>query len=189
MAGQRLSLHGDRRHDDRGVGLVVAREDFLPQRGQARLEPLVGLDLVLGAKFRSPGIAHAAYSAPSPVTPWALEDSEDSRQREQGGNGCAPLSAADTLYMIDHMKQLLIEIEDDVAAKLEQVAPGRSRRRSSFIRDAIRRALWEIEEATTAEAYRRQPDSAADAHFDPKVWEVRDAPAPAPARRRRGSRR
>jgi predicted transcriptional regulator len=86
--------------------------------------------------------------------------------------------------MIEHMKQLLIEIEDDVAAKLEQVAPGRSRRRSAFIRDAIRRALWEIEETATAEAYRRLPDSAADVYFDPKVWEVRDAPARASGRRR-----
>ena len=92
-----------------------------------------------------------------------------------------------TLYMIEYMKQLLIEIEDDVAAQLEQVAPGRSRRRSAFIRDAIRRALWEIEEARTAEAYRRQPDSAADVHFDAAVWEVRDAPVR--AGRRRGARR
>jgi predicted DNA-binding protein len=86
------------------------------------------------------------------------------------------------------MKQLLIEIEDDVAAKLERVAPGRSRQRSAFIREAIRRALWELEEAATAEAYRRQPDSAVDTYFDPKVWEVRDA-APAPASRRRRARR
>ncbi len=88
------------------------------------------------------------------------------------------------LYMIDHMKQLLIEIEDDVAVRLEQVAPGRSRRRSAFIRNAIRRALWEIEEGVTAEAYRRQPDSAADVYFDPTVWEVRDAPARASRKRR-----
>lgn len=38
------------------------------------------------------------------------------------------------------MKQLLIEIEDDIAAKLEAAAPGRSR---------------------------RQPDSAGDAYLDP----------------------
>lgn len=87
--------------------------------------------------------------------------------------------------MLEYMKQLLIEIEDDVAAKLEQVAPGRSRRRSAFIRDAIRRALWELEEAATAEAYRQQPDSAADVYFEPTVWEVRDAPAQASRRRAR----
>jgi predicted transcriptional regulator len=69
------------------------------------------------------------------------------------------------------MKQLLIELEDDLAAKLEQVAPGRSRRRSDFVRGAIRKALWELEEALTAEAYRQLPDSAEDAYFDPRVWE------------------
>ena len=80
------------------------------------------------------------------------------------------------------MKQLLIEIEDDVAARLEAVAPGRTRRRSEFVRMAIRRALWELEEAATAEAYRRQPDSAADAYVDSSTWE-------AGSRARRGPRR
>lgn len=78
------------------------------------------------------------------------------------------------------MKQLLIEIEDDLAAKLEEVAPGRSRRRSDFVRSAIRKALWDLEEALTAEAYRRTPDSAEAAYFDPRVWE--------PAGRRRSRR-
>ena len=72
---------------------------------------------------------------------------------------------------MQYMKQLLIELEDDVAEKLEHVAPGRARRRSEFIRKAIRRALWELEEEATAEAYRKQPDSAADAYLDPAVWE------------------
>ena len=40
--------------------------------------------------------------------------------------------------MIDLMKQILIEIDPDVAERLEQIAPGRSRRRSKFIRMAIR---------------------------------------------------
>jgi predicted transcriptional regulator len=72
---------------------------------------------------------------------------------------------------MQYMKQLLIELEDDVAEKLERVAPGRARRRSEFIRRAIRRALWELEEEATAEAYGRHPDSAADAYLDPRVWE------------------
>jgi Arc/MetJ-type ribon-helix-helix transcriptional regulator len=71
------------------------------------------------------------------------------------------------------MKQLLIEVDDVVAAKLEQVAPGRTRRRSEFVRNAIRRALWELEEAATAEAYRRHPDSTKDAYLAPPVWEAR----------------
>jgi predicted transcriptional regulator len=71
------------------------------------------------------------------------------------------------------MKQLLIEVDDDVAARLEAVAPGRSRRRSEFVRNAIRRALWQIEEETTAAAYARQPDSADDAYLDARAWEAR----------------
>ncbi len=71
------------------------------------------------------------------------------------------------------MKQLLVEVDDEVAASLERIAPARSRRRSEFIRMAIRRALWEEEERATAEAYRRQPDSAGDAYLDPTVWEAK----------------
>jgi len=69
------------------------------------------------------------------------------------------------------MKQLLVEVDDDIAASLEHVAPARSRRRSEFIRMAIRKALWEEQERATAEAYRRQPDSSSDAYLDPKAWE------------------
>ena len=69
------------------------------------------------------------------------------------------------------MKQLLIEVDDDVLTKLELVAPGRARRRSEFIRNAIRRALWELEERATAEAYGRQPDSSMDAYVDAHAWE------------------
>jgi predicted transcriptional regulator len=69
------------------------------------------------------------------------------------------------------MKQLLIEIDEDMAAQLERVAPTRSRRRSEFIRTAIRRALWDLEERATAEAYARQPDSG-EAYLDATVWEA-----------------
>jgi predicted transcriptional regulator len=77
--------------------------------------------------------------------------------------------------MLEYMKQLLIEVEDEVAERLEAVAPARSRRRSEFVRTAIRRALWELEERATAEAYRRQPDRAADAPIVPAAWEARTA--------------
>jgi predicted transcriptional regulator len=74
-------------------------------------------------------------------------------------------------HILQHMKSFLIELDDDVAAMLEEVVPGRSRRRSEFIRAAIRRALWDLEERKTAEAYRREPDSASAAYSDPAVWE------------------
>jgi len=86
-------------------------------------------------------------------------------------------------YILQYMKTLIVELDDEVAAKLEQVAPGRTRQRSDFIRNALRKALWEIEEQATAEAYRRQPDSGTDAYFDPSVWE-----APRPSRRSRKGR-
>ena len=75
--------------------------------------------------------------------------------------------------MFHYMKTLIVEFDDEIVAKLEQVAPGRARQRSEFIRNAVRKALWEIEEQATAEAYRRQPDSEADAYLNPNVWETR----------------
>jgi predicted transcriptional regulator len=73
------------------------------------------------------------------------------------------------------MKSLLVEVDDELAARLERVAPARSRRRSEFVRTAILKALWEAEEQATAEAYARHPDSP-DAAFDPSVWEGQGAP-------------
>jgi len=80
------------------------------------------------------------------------------------------------------MKQLLVEVDEETLKQLEQVAPARSRRRSAFIRAAIRKAICEEQERVTAEAYRRIPDSVDDAWFDPRVWEPKP---PAPRRRRR----
>jgi predicted DNA-binding protein len=77
-------------------------------------------------------------------------------------------------HMLEFMKSLLIEVDDELANRLERVAPARSRRRSEFVRAAILKALWEAEEKATAEAYARHPDSP-EAAFDPSVWEGRDA--------------
>ena len=78
--------------------------------------------------------------------------------------------------MLEYMKTLIVELDDEVAAKLERVAPGRTRQRSEFIRNAVRKALWELEEQETSEAYSRQPDSGNDAFLDPAVWESRTKP-------------
>ena len=86
-------------------------------------------------------------------------------------------------YILVHMKQLLIEIDEDLAKQLERVAPSRSRRRSEFIRNAIRQALWSLEERATAQAYARQPDSA-EAYLDAGVWEAAPRSRPGPQRRR-----
>jgi len=79
------------------------------------------------------------------------------------------------------MKQILVEIDDQTAAELERVAPARSRQRSEFIRRALRRALWDVEERATREAYLRTPDAPDEGYFEPNAWE--------PATRRRGSKR
>lgn len=94
------------------------------------------------------------------------------------------LSRAACFPISEYMKQLLVEIDEATFKKLEQIAPARSRRRSAFIRAAIHKAICEEQERATAEAYRRIPDSAADAWFDPRVWE----PQPPAYRGHRGRR-
>ena len=69
------------------------------------------------------------------------------------------------------MKRLLVEVDEETFAKLERIAPARSRRRSTFIRTAIQKAICEERERATAEAYRKIPDSADDVWFDAHVWE------------------
>lgn len=75
------------------------------------------------------------------------------------------------LYILEYMKQVLVEIDDQTAAELERVAPARSRQRSEFIRRALRRALWDEEERRTREAYLREPDAEDAAYTEPAAWE------------------
>jgi predicted DNA-binding protein len=75
------------------------------------------------------------------------------------------------VYKLFLMKQILVELDEEMADRLERVAPARSRRRSEFIRAAIAKALSEVEEQRTAAAYGRQPDGTDDAYLDPRVWE------------------
>ena len=82
-------------------------------------------------------------------------------------------------YILLYMNQNLIELDAQTAERLDRVAPGSARRRSEFIRAAIRKALWDVEERATEEAYARQPDTPDNAYLDPRVWEP-----PAKGRRR-----
>ena len=79
-------------------------------------------------------------------------------------------------------KPILVELEADLLAQLDRVAPGKTRQRSEFIRSAIRKALWEVEERATAAAYAEQPDSGEATYFDAAAWEP---PAPKPKKKRR----
>jgi len=95
------------------------------------------------------------------------------RSHQSGRERYNLLIKSTNLYIFQYMKTLIVELDDEIAAKLERVAPGRARQRSEFIRNAVRKALWEIEEQATAEAYRRQPDSGDDAYLNADVWEPR----------------
>jgi predicted transcriptional regulator len=70
--------------------------------------------------------------------------------------------------MIVHMKQLLVQFDDQTSALLERIAPGRSRKRSEFIRRAVARALLDELEQRTRAAYETWPDEPAT--FNPEEW-------------------
>lgn len=90
--------------------------------------------------------------------------------------------------MILHMKQVLVQFDDQTAALLERVAPGRSRKRSEFIRHAVARALLEELERGTRAAYEMRPDEPAT--FDPDEWASRaEAVHPVSGRRVRRATR
>jgi predicted transcriptional regulator len=110
----------------------------------------------------------------------------DPDERHDGLPARVFCSVPGSCHILLHMKQLLIEVDDETAAQLEQVAPARSRRRSEFIRTAIRQALWNLQEHATAEAYRREPDSAEDPYVDAAVWEPRERSPRRSARRGSG---
>jgi metal-responsive CopG/Arc/MetJ family transcriptional regulator len=60
------------------------------------------------------------------------------------------------------MKPFLIQLDEPTLAALNRVAaPGR-RKRSEFVRQAIRRAVRQAEYRAMREAYRKQPDSIQD---------------------------
>lgn len=87
--------------------------------------------------------------------------------------------------------QVLIELDAETLRKLEKVAPGKSRKRSAFIRAAIQRSLWELEEQKTRQAYLDTPDTLPPV-FNPEEWEplkFGGFDPPKRTRRRPGKRR
>jgi metal-responsive CopG/Arc/MetJ family transcriptional regulator len=61
------------------------------------------------------------------------------------------------------MKPLLIQLDEQTLAALNRIAAPGKRKRSEFVRQAIREAVREAEYRGMREAYRKQPDAAADA--------------------------
>ena len=66
---------------------------------------------------------------------------------------------------------ILIDVDDRLVRELERVAPARSRKRSEFVRMAIRKALMDEAERRTREAYLRQRDEAPEA-LDVDAWDT-----------------
>jgi hypothetical protein len=79
------------------------------------------------------------------------------------------LSDARVVHILLHMN-VLIDLDPETYRRLERVAPARSRKRSAFIRAAIQKALWDLEEERTRQAYLDTPDEA-PAPVDPATWE------------------
>ncbi len=61
------------------------------------------------------------------------------------------------------MPSILIHLDDSTSKALDRIAPAKQRKRAEFIRQAVKTAIRNHEYAQIREAYRRQPDSAADA--------------------------
>ena len=61
------------------------------------------------------------------------------------------------------MKPLLIQLDEQTLTALNRVASPGKRKRSEFVRQAIRNAIRQAEFHAMREAYRKQPDSILDA--------------------------
>ena len=61
------------------------------------------------------------------------------------------------------MKRLLIQVDDQTLTALNRIAAPGKRKRSEFVRQAIRKAIRRAEYHAMREAYRKQPDSVLDA--------------------------
>jgi metal-responsive CopG/Arc/MetJ family transcriptional regulator len=57
------------------------------------------------------------------------------------------------------MKLLLIQLDEQTLVALNRVAARDKRKRSEFVRQAIRRAVRQAEYRAMRDAYRKQPDS------------------------------
>jgi Arc/MetJ-type ribon-helix-helix transcriptional regulator len=68
-------------------------------------------------------------------------------------------------------RQIIVEVDEGMAQELERIAPSRARKRSEFVRRALRRALDDEAERRMADAYQRQPDDAGPELVDPEAWE------------------
>ena len=90
------------------------------------------------------------------------------------------LDGVPNVVILVYMKQVILDLDDTTAAELERIAPSRERKRSAFLRAAVRRAIDDALERQTEAAYRRVPDSTEPWYFDADAW----AKAPRSRRKR-----
>lgn len=81
------------------------------------------------------------------------------------------------------MKQIMIQLDDALAAELDKIAPGKSRKRSEFLREVIARALHDRLDVATRHAYARWPDDAP--LIDASDWAAEEEAVHPPGRRTR----
>ena len=76
------------------------------------------------------------------------------------------------------MKNVLIQLDDETMAQLEEVAPARNRARTEFIRRAIKAALHRSEFDRMRESYLKVPQEFADGGDwdDPLAWNPMSPP-------------
>jgi len=72
------------------------------------------------------------------------------------------------------MKPLLIQLDEHTLKALNRIAAPGKRKRSEFVRQAIRNAIRQAEYHAMREAYRKQPDTILDADD----WSTVDRPRP-----------
>ena len=60
------------------------------------------------------------------------------------------------------MPSIRVQLDDATYKGLNQVAPATKRKRTEFIRAAVKEAIRKREYAAMREAYRKQPDSASE---------------------------
>lgn len=80
----------------------------------------------------------------------------------------------------------MAEVDEGTVQELERIAPKRTRKRSEFVRRALRQAVDGEVERRMADAYRRQPDNAEPEAIAPEAWHAKRAPSRR-HRRRQGS--
>lgn len=92
------------------------------------------------------------------------------------------------MYILRHMKQILIELDDRCARDLDRLAPPKKRMRAEFIRLAIRRAVDLALDRATERAYRGLPLAGEMTPGDLVGWDERNELAQAKPKRAAGRR-